>query len=82
MNGSLWSGTANLRKGGEALMRNGKRWNRTGQSTLEYLLIAAVVIAAVAIAAGAIIRPAVDNTMNQSASAINNAAAQLNAKLQ
>ena len=53
-----------------------------GQSTLEYLLIAAVVIAAVAIAAGTVIQPAVDNTMNQSGSAINNAAAQLQAKLQ
>ena len=69
-------------KGGESIMRNGKRWNRKGQSTLEYLLIAAVVIAAVAIAATTIIRPAVDNTMNQSGSAINNAASQLNAKLQ
>ena len=69
-------------RGGESIMRNGKRWNRKGQGTLEYLLIAAVVIAAVAIAAGAVIRPAVDNTLNQSSSAINNAASQLNTKLQ
>ena len=63
-------------------MRNGKRWDRKGQSTLEYLLIAAVVIAAVAIAAGTIIRPAVDQTLLQSGSAMQNAANQLNTKLQ
>ena len=69
------------RGGSEAMMQSKKRWNRKGQSTLEYLLIAAVVIAAVAIAAGTVIRPAVDNTLNQSSSAINTAAAQLNTKL-
>ena len=68
-------------RGGESIMRNGKRWNRKGQSTLEYLLIAAVVIAAVAIAAGTIIQPAVNQTLQQSGSAIQNAATQLNTKL-
>ena len=63
-------------------MRNGKRWNQTGQSTLEYLLIAAVVIAAVAIAAGSIIQPAVTGTLTESKVAIDRAAGQLSSKLQ
>ena len=69
-------------RGGEGMMRNGKRWNQTGQSTLEYLLIAAVVIAAVAIAAGTIIKPAVTGTLTSSKVAIDNAAAKLSTKLQ
>ena len=69
-------------KGGEEVMRNGKRRSRSGQSTLEYLLIAAVVIAAVAIAAGAVIRPAVTTSMDNSGAAITNAATQLSSKLQ
>ena len=69
-------------RGGEAIMQVRKRWGRKGQSTLEYLLIAAVVIAAVAIAATTIIRPAVDATMTNSGTAITNAAGQLSTKLQ
>ena len=69
-------------KGGDGIMRNGKRWDRKGQSTLEYLLIAAVVIAAVAIAASTIIQPAVATTMTNSGAAITNAATQLSTELQ
>ena len=56
-------------------------WDRRGQSTLEYLLIAAVIIAAVAVAAGVVIKPAVTKTMDSSGGAINNAAAQFETKL-
>ena len=56
-------------------------WDRRGQSTLEYLLIAAVIIAAVAVAATQVIGPAVTKTMNSSSGAINNAATQLETKL-
>jgi Flp pilus assembly pilin Flp len=49
---------------------------------LEYMLILAVVIAAVAIAAGAVIRPAVDTSFTSSQTAIQNATAQLSARLQ
>ena len=58
------------------------RWDRRGQSTLEYLLIAAVIIAAVAVAAKTLIQPAVAKTMNSSTTAINNAADQIEKKLQ
>ena len=63
-------------------MRNGKWGNRKGQSTLEYLLIAAVVIAAIAIAAGTVIKPAVESTMTNSSTAITGAADKLSAALQ
>lgn len=64
------------------MMARGRRWNRKGQGTLEYLLILATVIAAVAVAAGTIIRPAVDQTMTSSQTAIQNAATQFEARLQ
>ena len=57
------------------------RWDRRGQSTLEYLLMAAVIIAAVAVAAKQLIGPAVTKTMNSSSGAIDNAAEQLKNKL-
>ena len=63
-------------------MRIGTRWNRRGQSTLEYLLIAAAVIAAIAIAARTLIGPAVSNTLTSSQGAIDNAANQISSKLQ
>ena len=59
-----------------------RRWDRRGQSTLEYLLIAAVIIAAVVVAATAVIQPAVKNTMGSSGAAIENAAVQIQSKLQ
>ena len=49
---------------------------RTGQATLEYLLILAVVIAAVAIAAGTF-GPAVGSNLDDAGAAIGNAATQL-----
>jgi Flp pilus assembly pilin Flp len=53
-----------------------------GQSMVEYLLIVAVVIAAVAVSVGTLISPAVNQTITESGNSINNAAAQLGAKLQ
>ena len=55
-------------------MQVGACGNRRGQSTLEYLLIAAAVIAAIAIAAGGVMRPAMDATMKNSGDAIKGAA--------
>ena len=59
-----------------------RRWDRRGQSTLEYLLIAAVIIAAVVVAATGVIQPAVKKTMDSSGAAIDNAAVQIQSKLQ
>ena len=59
-----------------------RRWDRRGQSTLEYLLIAAVVIAAIATAATTLIQPAVSKTLKSSEGAINNAADKVAAGLQ
>ena len=56
-------------------------WDRRGQSTLEYLLVAAAVIAAIAIAAGTVIGPGVKGTMDSSKGAIDNAAAEISNKL-
>ena len=53
-----------------------RSWKR-GQSTLEYLLIAAVIIAAVAAAANILIRPEVTKTLTSSSDAINSAATQI-----
>ena len=55
---------------------NGEFGIRTskGQSTLEYLLMAAVIIAAIAVAATGLIGPAVTKTMDSSKGAIDNAA--------
>ena len=63
------------------MMKVGKHGNRKGQSTIEYLLILAVIIAAVVVAATNLIRPAVTRTMDSSQTAIQNAADQLSAKL-
>ena len=62
-------------------MRIGTYGNRRGQSTLEYLLIAAAIIAAIAIAATALIRPAMTNTMTSAGDGVNNAAAKFSAGL-
>ena len=64
------------------MMRIGTWWNRRGQSTLEYLLIAAAVIAVIAIAAGTVIGPAVKGTLDHSKTAIDHAATQISTKLQ
>jgi len=56
------------------------RWSgrtRAGQSTLEYILVLAAIIAAVAIAAGALIRPAVNKSMNDTKTVIEDASGKL-----
>lgn len=50
---------------------------RGGQSTLEYILVLAAIIAAIAIAAGTLIKPAVNKTMNDTKTVIENATGKL-----
>ena len=60
------------------------RWSgraHAGQSTLEYILVLAAIIAAVAIAAGTLIRPAMNKSMNDTKTVIENASGKLKAGL-
>lgn len=52
----------------------GLKGPRRGQSTLEYILVIAAILAAVIAAAGLLIKPAVNNMLNESGSGITEAA--------
>ena len=57
-------------------MRTMKAWSRAGQSTLEYILIIAVVLVAL-IAASSFMSQGVNNTVAESSNAMQAAAAKL-----
>ena len=54
-------------------MRYWRRTKHAGQSTLEYILILAVIVAAVILAANGPIKKAVQRNLNESSSLIQNA---------
>ena len=59
-----------------------KRWNRRGQTAIEYAMIITVVVIAVALLAKSLFQPAVEKVLTDSAGAITNASTNLATKLQ
>lgn len=47
-----------------------RRWNKRGQSTLEYVIIWTAIVGAILLAATRYLKPAVDNAVSQSSDKI------------